>query len=221
MRSFDAIFDIAADRKGGTAILETLLERPKTPADIRQIPDDHWLAAMARGVFQAGFSWKVIDAKWPGFETAFQGFDPAPVAFYHDEDIDRLISDKGIVRHGPKIQSVIENARFVMDIANEHGSFGAFVAEWPDDDFVGLTSVLKKRGSRLGGNTGPYMLRSMGVDSFILSRDVVGRLVAEGVIDKTPTSQKALKATQAAFNTWRSQSGRSLTEISRVLAMSL
>ncbi len=221
MRSFDAIFDIAADRKGGAAILETLLERPKPQADIRQIPDDRWLAAMARGVFQAGFSWKVIDAKWPGFETAFQGFDPAPVAFYHDEDIDRLISDKGIVRHGPKIQSVIENARFVMDIANEHGSFGAFVAEWPDDDFVGLTGVLKKRGSRLGGNTGPYMLRSMGVDSFILSRDVVGRLVAEGVIDKTPTSQKALKATQAAFNTWRSQSGRSLTEISRVLAMSL
>ena len=56
--------------------------------------------------------------------------------------------------------------------------------------------------------------------SFILSRDVTARLIAEGVIDKPATSKTALKSVQAAFNTWMEQSGRSLTEISRVLAMS-
>ncbi|MEM9715321.1 MAG: hypothetical protein AAF826_02270 [Pseudomonadota bacterium] len=61
----------------------------------------------------------------------------------------------------------------------------------------------------------------MGRDSFILSRDVIARLIAEGVIDKAPTSKKTMSAVQTAFNTWRDQSGRSLTEISRVLAMSL
>ena len=78
-----------------------------------------------------------------------------------------------------------------------------------------------KRGSRLGGTTGQYCLRSLGKDSFILSQSVVDRLIAEGVVDKTPTSRKALADVQSAFNVWCEQSGRSLTEISRVLAMSL
>ena len=92
---------------------------------------------------------------------------------------------------------------------------------WPRDDYAGLLRMLKKRGSRLGGNTGQYFLRFMGVDGFILSRDVTARLIAEGLIDKAPTSQKAMAIVQDAFNTWQQQSGRSLTEISRVLAMSV
>jgi 3-methyladenine DNA glycosylase Tag len=81
--------------------------------------------------------------------------------------------------------------------------------------------MMKKRGARLGGATGQYFLRFMGVDSFILSRDVTARLIAEGVIDKSPTSKRAMTAVQAAFNQWQEQSGRSLTEISRILAMSV
>jgi hypothetical protein len=49
----------------------------------------------------------------------------------------------------------------------------------------------------------------------------VARLVAEGVVDKAPSSKKAWAAVQDAFNTWRAQSGQSLTTISRVLAQSI
>lgn len=54
-----------------------------------------------------------------------------------------------------------------------------------------------------------------------LSPDVTARLIAEGVIDKPASSKTALRTVQAAFNSWMEQSGRSLTEISQVLAMSL
>lgn len=64
-------------------------------------------------------------------------------------------------------------------------------------------------------------MRFMGKESFVLSKDVVARLIVEGVIDKAPTSKKAMKDVQAAFNTWKAQSGRTLTEISRVLAQSI
>lgn len=103
----------------------------------------------------------------------------------------------------------------------EKGDFGAFIADWPTSDFAGLMLWMKKNGSRLGGSVGAYALRRLGVDSFILSRDVTARLVAEGVVDKAPTSQKAMSQVQAAFNTWTEQSGRSLTEVSRVLAYSI
>ncbi|WP_417489137.1 DNA-3-methyladenine glycosylase I [Maricaulis sp.] len=221
MRKFDEIYAISAERKGGAEALEALITPPMPLDDLARIPDDRWLSMMAKCLFQAGFHWKVIEAKWPGFETAFEGFNPARVSFYGDEEIDRLVSDTAIVRNGAKIMAVVENARFLVDLAAEHGSAAKFFADWPADDFIGLMDVLAKRGSRLGGATGQRALRWMRKESFILSQDVVARLIAEDVVAKAPTSKRDLAAVQAAFNTWRGQSGRSLTEISRVLSMSV
>ncbi|MCV6823042.1 MULTISPECIES: DNA-3-methyladenine glycosylase I [Halocynthiibacter] len=221
MRSFDEIYEISASRKGGVDALEELLSKPLPQSELLEIPDDRWLSRFSQHVFSAGFNWKVIETKWPGFEEAFHGFDLGRCAFMDDEMFDSLIQDTRIVRHGAKILSVRDNAAFLLELRDEHGSVAQALAGWPKDDYVGLLKMLKKRGTRLGGNTGAYALRFMGVDGFIFSRDVVGRLVAEGVIDKAPTSQKALAQAQNAFNTWAEQSGRSLTEISRVLAFSL
>ncbi|MEM8728842.1 MAG: DNA-3-methyladenine glycosylase I [Pseudomonadota bacterium] len=221
MRTFNEIFDIAADRKGGPAALDALLSQPKSARDLSDIPDDRWLSMMAKCVFQAGFSWKVIDAKWSGFEAAFEGFDPSRVAFFHDEDMDRLLSDKGIVRNGAKIASVVDNARMVLDLAAEHGGVGAFVAGWPVTDHAGLLADLNKRGNRLGGGTAQRMLRFMGRDGYVMSPDVVARLIAESIVTKQPSSKRDMAAVQTAFNTWMEQSGRGLTQISQVLAFSV
>ena len=221
MRTFAEIFAIAAERKGGPEALEAQLSKPLPATELAAIPDDRWLSMMAKCLFQAGFHWKVIEAKWPGFEAAFEGFDPARVSFYGDDEIDRLLSDKGIVRNGAKIMAVIENARFLTELAAGDGSAAKVFADWPEDDFNGLMDVLAKRGSRLGGATGQRAMRWMGKSSYILSGDVIARLIAEGVVAKAPTSKRDLAAVQAAFNTWRDQSGRSLSEISRVLAMSV
>lgn len=221
MRTFQEIFEIAAERKGGVDALEAMLEPPLDVDQLAAVPDDRWLSQMAKCIFNAGFNWKVVEAKWDGFEAAFEGFDPNRVAMFSDDDLGRLTSDERIVRHGGKIRSVQENAVFVTDLAKEHGSAARFFANWPEEDYVGLLEVMKKRGSRLGGNTGQYFLRFMNKDSFILSSDVVGRLIAEGVVDKVPTSKIAQRKVQEAFNAWRQESGRSLKEISRVLAMSI
>ena len=220
MRSFDEIFDIAASRHGGAESLEATLSKPMTPAALAEVPDDRWLSVMTKCVFQSGFNWKVIEAKWDGFEAAFEGFDPGACAFLEGDRLDALISDTRIVRHGAKIASVRDNAAFLLELRDEGGA-GKVLGGWPSTDFVGLLELLKSRGSRLGGNTGQYAMRFAGRDAFILSRDVTARLIAEGVIDKAPGSKRAMAAVQEAFNTWMDQSGRSLTEVSRVLAMSL
>jgi len=218
LRHFDEIFDLAANRKGGPETLETLLAKPDP--DVTSLPEDRWLTTLTKCVFQAGFNWKVIENKWPGFETAFHGFDVDRCAFLHDEDMDRLMSDTSIVRNGSKIRTVIENAHFLKSLRDEGGA-SAVLGDWPSADFVGLLDRLKKDGARLGGMTGQYAMRFSGRDAFILSRDVTARLIAEAVIDKPASSKGAMKPVQGAFNEWMDQSGRGLTEISRVLAMSL
>ncbi len=220
MRSFDEVFAIAAERKGGDAALAALLEKPLSAQHLAAIPEDRWLAQFTKSIFQAGFNWKVIENKWDGFEAAFQGFDVGRCAFMDDELFDRLLTDKAIVRNGTKIRAVRENAVFLLELRQKGGA-GAVLGAWPSDDYIGLLDLMKTSGSRLGGSSGQYALRFMGRDSFILSRDVTARLIAEGVIDKPASSKRAMKAVQDAFNEWMAQSGRSLTEISRVLAMSV
>ncbi len=221
MRSFDEILAIAAERKGGRDAVLDGIPKPKTAEALAAIPDDRWLAQFARGILQAGISWTVVDKKWPDIEAAFHGFDVGRVALMSEDWFDELIADPRIVRSPPKVRAIQENAVFIAEVAKADGSFGRRIGDWPAEDFGGLLDWLQREGARLGGATGAYALRQMGKEGYILSGSVVARLVAEGVIDKAPTSKAAKRAVQDAFNVWKAQSGLSLTVISRVLAQSI
>ena len=218
MRHFDDIYAIAADRKGGADAVEAQITPARSPAALAAIPPDRWLATITKCVFNAGFNWKVIEAKWDGFEAAFHGFDVGRCAMMDDDWCDALLTDTRIVRNGTKIQSVRDNAAFLAAL---DGGPGTVLGGWPSTEYIGLLDLLTREGSRLGGATAQYAMRFSGRDSFILSNDVTARMIAEGVIDKPATSKTALRQVQAAFNAWMEQSGRGLTEISRVLAMSV
>ena len=220
MRDFQEIFEISANRHGGADALEARLGSVRSAAELAAIPEDRWLAEMSKYIFATGLNWTVIEKKWPGFEQAFHGFDVGKCAMMDDEMFDSLLTDTRIVRHGAKIASVRDNAAFLLELRDD-GGVGKVLGEWPSEDFAALLEMLKKRGSRLGGMTGAYSMRMLGRDSYVLSRDVVARLIEEGVVDKAPTSKSAMKEVQGAFNTWRTQSGRSLTQISQVLALSI
>ncbi|MEM9441267.1 MAG: DNA-3-methyladenine glycosylase I [Pseudomonadota bacterium] len=219
--AFDTLYDIAAGRKNGAEAFEATLQGPKSHDELVAIPDDRWLSALSKAVFQAGFNWKVVESKWPRFEEVFEGFDVGRMSLMSDDDLERYLKTDGIIRHGKKIRSICDNAVFLRGLAAEYGSGGRAIAEWPKVDFAGLLWMLKQRASRLGGTTAMYSLRGLGVDSFVLSRDVVRALIRAGVVDKHPGSKRDLDRVQAAFNHWHAESGRPLTHISRVLACSI
>lgn len=222
MRNFTEILDLAAQHHGSAEQVLSMAGNDHGAPDLSQVGDDRLLSEMAKAVFSAGFSWKVIRTKWPGFEAAFEGFQPNRVAFFTDEDVDRLLSDKAIVRNGQKITATIANARMIVAIAKTEGSFGAFLQQWPGEDQAGLLAYLHKNGSRLGGATAQYFLRFCGYDAWIASPDVCAALIREGVLD-TPraTSKTALKKVDAAMTELHGQSNLPRAVISRVLALSV
>ncbi len=221
MRHFDEIHAIALNRKGGEKALAKLLRKPNSAATLRRIPDDRWLSGMTKNVFRAGFVWRVVEHKWADFERVFANFDVGTVAYLSDEAIEALLDEPAIIRHHKKLLAARENAAFLLDVAAEHGSAANYFANYPRENFVDLLEDLKKRACRMGGTSAQYFLREMGKDSFILSRDVVAALARENIIDKAAVSKRDRRAVQDAFNLWHEQSGRSLTEISRILAMSI
>jgi DNA-3-methyladenine glycosylase I len=76
--------------------------------------------------FQAGLSWLTILNKREAFRRAFAQFDPVAVAGFTAADVERLLQDAGIVRHRGKIESIINNARRVLELADECGSLAAY-----------------------------------------------------------------------------------------------
>lgn len=221
MKSFKTLYATAAKRKGGSKQLEALLTTPKSPRSLVRIRDDRWLSELTKCVFQAGFNWKVVENKWPGFEEAFDGFDPEVISRYSDDDLQALLKDTRVIRQWRKLKATRENAQMLVDMAEEHGSAAKFFGNYPATEYVELLAHLKKHGAWLGGTTAQYFLRGMGKDSFILSKDVVAALIREKVVTSSPTSIAAMADVQQAFNQWMEQGGDSLTRVSRVLAFTV
>jgi DNA-3-methyladenine glycosylase I len=133
--------------------------------------------------FQAGLSWSTILRKRPAFRAGFRGFDPVLVAAFDDADRERLMADAGIVRNRAKIDATIGNAAGVLALADEFGSFDAYLAthvpgppaRLPADTQAGgipattpvsdaLSRDLKKRGFGFVGSTIVYaFMQSVGL----------------------------------------------------------
>lgn len=222
MKTFEEIRARAAARKGGDDVIRSLLGARPDNGAVARLPDDRILSIMAQRIFSAGFVWRVIDQKWPGFEEAFLGFEPRRLLFQPDDYWYDLASDKRIVRNPQKIRAVKDNAALVDRISKEHGGFGRFLADWPAGDQTGLVAWLGKHGSRLGGNTGQYFLRWIGWDAFMLSTDMVAALRDAGLdIAESPSSKKDVAKVQAQINAWAQESGLPRMHISRILAWSI
>jgi 3-methyladenine DNA glycosylase Tag len=219
---FKTIRARAEKRKGGAEALAGLLPPKSDPEALRNLRDDRVLAEMTKRVFSAGFAWSVIEAKWPNFEKAFLGFEPSRLAFQPHEFWHTLTIDARIVRNGAKIASVRENAAFVLDVAKTFDSFGRLLAHWPPSDEVGLLDFLAKRGNRLGGATGQMLLRLLGYDAFVATKDVAACLRLAGLdIAEAPTSKRDLAKIQGQFNAWAKESGLPYRHMSLICAMSI
>ena len=115
MITFDTIRARAEARKGGAAALVRLLPPKPDPKALAALKDDRVLAEMAKRVFCAGFAWRVIEAKWPGFEEAFLGFEPTRLLFQPDEYWEVLARDtRESFAMRRRFFSVRRNAGFVL-----------------------------------------------------------------------------------------------------------
>lgn len=222
MSGFDEIQSRAQSRKGGARALKALLPKVATNKQLIELGDDRYLAMMTKSINQAGFSWKVIENKWPSFEEAFLGFDPRKLSYLSPEQWEAFTSDKRVVRNWQKIKALQDNVFFVQDESRRSGGFGKFIAQWPVEDQIGLMAYLKKNGSRLGGQSALWFLRRVGKDCFIPARDVVVLLRSIGLdIADNPTSKRDLTKIQAQFNDWHIETGLPYSHLSRIAACSV
>ena len=121
--------------------------------------------------FQSGLSWLTILRKRPAFRRAFDEFDPAAVAAYDEDDVDRLLADAGIVRNAAKIRAAVHNAGRVLEL---DGGLDALLWSFAPDarpaprrleevpavtpESTAMARELRRRGFRFVGPTTAYAL---------------------------------------------------------------
>lgn len=134
--------------------------------------------------FQSGLSWLTILNKREAFRKGFAGFDIDKVAKFGEADVERLLQDAGIVRHGGKIRSTINNAQRAQELRKEFGSLAAYfwsfeppassrpkkitrkamAAITTSDASTALSKDLRKRGWSFVGPTTMYaFMQAMGL----------------------------------------------------------
>jgi len=125
------------------------MEAPKqiTPKSL-----DDYLEQLSKGVFQAGISWRVVDAKWDGIKAAFHRFQVERVARMSDRDIDQVATDERVIRSRPKIAAVVHNAQALLQVERA-GGFKKHLRSFPD--YESLATDLKKR-FKFVGDSGAY-----------------------------------------------------------------
>ena len=219
MVPFDPILARAIERSGEAALAERL-PAVKSPAELAAVPDDRYLSLLCLRVFRAGLSHSMVDRKWPAFEAAFHGFDPAAVTAMTEEDLEPLMSDAGLIRHWGKLKSVPANAAALRAISLEAGGFGRWLAGWPSDRTLELWDALAKRFSQFGGDSPARFLRMAGRDTFIFSPSVEAALKTWGVTEGGKGKAERARAA-AQFNAWAETTGRPLAHLSMILAYSV
>lgn len=221
LEPFERVIQRAIERKGSETLVFEMAGQALDHNMVATISDDRWLAAFTKQIFQSGFVWRVVENKWPDFERLFFEFNIEKMLMMPDEMWQQKGQDPAIIRNMNKIMTIKANAQMIYEVTAEHGSFGNFVSTWPQQDVIGLWQYLKKHGQRLGGNTGPYALRRLGVDTFLLSQDNESYFRQRGIIDGSATSKRSLAAIQDSFMTWRQQTGLDFCQLSRILSFSV
>jgi DNA-3-methyladenine glycosylase I len=142
------------------------------------VDDRHLFEKLCLETFQSGLSWRTILSKRENFREAFENFDAKKVALFDDDDVKRLIENKGIVRNKRKILAVINNAKCALKMIETEGSLAAFLWRYEPDEntlpppetqttspeSIALSKALKKRGWQFVGPTTLYaFMQSMGL----------------------------------------------------------
>jgi DNA-3-methyladenine glycosylase I len=147
------------------------------------VHDDRKLFEMLTlDVFQAGLSWQAVLNKRENFRKAFDNFEPTKIARYNKRKIASLLDNPGIIRNRLKIESTINNARAILDIQKEFGSFDAYIWQFVNGTTIrnkwkkladipakssesdAMSKTLKKRGFKFVGSTICYaFMQSVGM----------------------------------------------------------
>lgn len=124
--------------------------------------DNELFGRLIMEINQAGLSWETILRKEATFRKAYDNFDIQKVALYTEVDRERLLADAGIIRNRLKINAAIENAKTILNLQEEYGSFEKWLEHHHPRTLQEWVKLFKKTFKFTGGEIVNEFLMSIG-----------------------------------------------------------
>ena len=126
------------------------------PARIKPSNDNEYFTMLSKSVFQAGFSFKVVEQKWTYIVETFDNFDFKKVMNWNEEKIYQVLQSPKIIRNSKKVRGIVDNARVFHDIITKYGSFSQYLDSFKTKSYPERSKIISKQFKWLG-KTGTYV----------------------------------------------------------------
>lgn len=127
--------------------------------------DRGYFEILSKAVFNAGFSYRVVDAKWKGIKEIFNNFEPKKISKWTNDEISSALNSPKIIRNSKKVNAIVSNANTFLDIVKKFGSFEDYLKSFRDKSYEERQKILSKQFKWLGPTGAHFFLWSAGEDA--------------------------------------------------------
>ena len=117
---------------------------------------------LSKAVFNAGFSYQVVNRKWEGIREVFNEFDPRILSNWTIDEISNALNSSKIIRNSKKVKAIVSNAKVFLVLIDKHGSFEEYLKSFRNKTYDEKLKVLSKQFKWLGPTGAHFFLWSVG-----------------------------------------------------------
>jgi 3-methyladenine DNA glycosylase Tag len=140
----------------------------------RKKPKDEkgYFEILSKAVFNAGFSYQVVNNKWKGIKQVFREFEPEIVSNWTVDEVSEALTSPKIIRNARKVNAIVSNAKVFLDLVKEHGSFESYLKSFREESYEERQKILSKQFKWLGPRGAHFFLWSIGEDAPSCEQDI-------------------------------------------------
>jgi len=130
----------------------------------QQKPDDEkgYFEILSKAVFNAGFSYQVVNTKWEGTKEVFEEFDPEIISKWTIDEISDALESPKIIRNGKKVKAIVSNAKIFLELVEKNGSFENYLKSFREQLYEDKQQIITKQFKWLGPTGAHFFLWSIG-----------------------------------------------------------
>ena len=119
---------------------------------------------LSKAVFNAGFSYQVVNTKWEGIKEVFKEFDPEIVSNWTIDEVSDALESPKIIRNSKKVKAIVSNAQVFLDLVKKYRSFENYLESFRDKSYEEKQKIIAKQFKWLGPTGAHFFLWSIGED---------------------------------------------------------
>ena len=124
--------------------------------------NDGYFEVLSKAVFNAGFSYQVVNNKWEGIREIFNEFDPKILSNWTIDEISNALNSPKIIRNSKKVKAIVSNAKVFLELIKKHGTFEAYLKSFRNKTYDERLKILSKQFKWLGPTGAHFFLWSVG-----------------------------------------------------------